>query len=163
MPFLSVETVPRDIAVDIMTVDVMVIFVLFIVRVYLKGKENMKPENVAARQEQEAARQAKKRAAALERSRQARLRAQSKIIVEVKLLGAGMTVQKSGGLGGFVVGSMIAGPVGGAIGASAKHNHHQKQRFAVKYSDGHIEIEEVTRNSARFATLMKYVKWEEVQ
>lgn len=163
MPFLSVETVPRDIAVDIMTVDVMVIFVLFIVRVYLKGKEEMKPENVAARQEQEAARQAKKRAAALERSRQARLRAQSKIIVEVKLLGAGMTVQKSGGLGGFVVGSMIAGPVGGAIGASSKRNFYQRERFAVKYSDGRVEIEEVVQDSNRYKELMKYVKWEDIQ
>ena len=120
-------------------------------------------ERQAKKEEEAATRQAKKRAAALERSRQARLRAQSKIIVEVKLLGAGMTVQKSGGLGGFVVGSMIAGPVGGAIGATSKRNFYQRERFAVKYSDGHVEIEEVVQDSNRYKELMKYVKWEDIQ
>ena len=137
----------------------------------LNAKRNT-PENIAARQvkkeEEAAARQeiARKQAAQRvekQKERYDRLYAQGKIIVEVKLLGAGMTVQKGGGLGGFIVGDLVAGPLGAMVGASAKHNHHQKQRFAVKYSDGHIEIEEVTRNSARFATLMKYVKWEEVQ
>ena len=126
-----------------------------------EARQVKKEEEAAARQEiarKQAAQRVEK-----QKERYDRLYAQGKIIVEVKLLGAGMTVQKSGGLGGFVVGSMIAGPVGGAIGASAKRNFYQRERFAVKYSDGHVEIEEVVQDSNRYKELMKYVKWEDIQ
>ena len=83
-------------------------------------------------------------------------------IAEVKYLGAGRQTQSGGGLGGAIVGGMVAGPLGAVVGATAKKNDDQKQRFAVKYGDGRIEIKEVHPNSWEYKELMKHVKWEDL-
>ena len=83
-------------------------------------------------------------------------------IVEVKYLGSGATTQKRGGLGGAVVGGMVAGPLGAVVGASIPKNAEGLQRFAVKYGNGRIEIKEVHPNSWEYKELMKYVKWDEI-
>ena len=82
-------------------------------------------------------------------------------IVEVKLLGAGSTDYRS--VGGALLGGMVAGPIGAAIGGTQGGSGKQKQRFAVKYSDGSVEIKEVRVNSAEYKNLMKYVNWDDIK
>lgn len=82
-------------------------------------------------------------------------------IVEVKLLGAGSTDYRS--FGGAVLGGMIAGPIGAAIGGTQGGSGKQKQRFAVKYSDGSVEIKEVRVNSSEYKELMKHVSWDDIK
>ena len=89
--------------------------------------------------------------------------AEARRIVEVKLLGGGTTNYKRNGLGGAVVGAMVAGPVGALIGGTASSGKgKQKQKFAVKYGDGSVSIVECDRRSRRYKELMGYVKWEEL-
>ena len=59
-------------------------------------------------------------------------------IVEVKLLPGGSTVFRMGIVG------------------------QQLQKFAIKYSDGHVEIKEVHPDTLEYKKLMKYVKWEDI-
>ncbi len=84
-----------------------------------------------------------------------------KKIVDVKLLGGGSADYRS--VGGAVVGGMVAGPLGAVIGGTQGGKGKQKQRFAVKYSDGSVEIKEVRINSREYKELMKYVDWEDVR
>lgn len=83
-------------------------------------------------------------------------------IVEVKYLGAGGMTQKRGGLGGAMLGGFFAGPLGAVVGAAIPKNGEEKQRFAVKYGDGRVEIKELHPNSWEYKELMKYVKWEDL-
>lgn len=82
-------------------------------------------------------------------------------IVEVKLLGAGSTDYRS--VGGAVVGGMVAGPIGAVIGGAHGGKGKQRQRFAVRYDDGSVEIKEVRVNSAEYKELMRYVSWEDIR
>ena len=82
-------------------------------------------------------------------------------IVEVKLLGAGSTDYRS--FGGAVVGGMVAGPIGAVIGGAHGGKGKQRQRFAVKYDDGSVEIKEVRVNSREYNQLMKYVNWDDIK
>lgn len=84
-----------------------------------------------------------------------------KEIVEVKLLGAGSADHRS--VGGALVGGMVAGPLGAVIGGTQGGKGKQKQRFAVKYDDGSVEIKEVRVNSAEYKNLMKYVNWDDIR
>ena len=88
----------------------------------------------------------------------------SREIVEVKLLGGGDMEFKRGGLGGALFGGFIGGVPGAVMGAvmpSGKGT--QKQKFAVKYADGHVEVVEHTPGTETYKKLMQYVKWEEIQ
>lgn len=89
-------------------------------------------------------------------------RNKKRTIVEAKYLGSGATTQKRGGLGGAVLGGMVAGPLGAVVGAAVPKNSDGLQRFAVKYADGHVAIKEVHPNSWEYKELMKYVKWDEL-
>lgn len=84
-----------------------------------------------------------------------------KEIVEVKLLGAGSEDHRS--VGGAIVGGIVAGPVGAVIGGTQGGKGKQKQRFAIKYSDGSVVIKEVRTSSAEFKNLMKYVSWDDLK
>ena len=84
-----------------------------------------------------------------------------KKIVEVKLLGAGSEDHRS--IGGAIVGGIVAGPLGAVVGGTQGGKGKQKQRFAVKYSDGSVVIKEVRTNSAEYKNLMKYVSWEDIR
>jgi len=84
-------------------------------------------------------------------------------IVDVKYLGSGAATQKRGGLGGAVLGGMVAGPLGAVIGASSTKNAESLHRFAVKYGDGRVEIKELHSNSWEYKELMKNVKWEDIK
>ena len=83
-----------------------------------------------------------------------------KKIVEVKLLGAGSTDYRS--FGGAAVGGMVAGPLGAVVGGTHGKGK-QKQRFAIRYNDGSVEIKEVRTNSVEYKNLMKYVSWEDIK
>ena len=82
-------------------------------------------------------------------------------IIEVKLLGAGSTDYRS--VGGAVVGGMVAGPLGAVIGGAHGGGGKQRQRFAVKYSDGSVVIREVRVGSSEYNNLMKYVSWDKIK
>lgn len=82
-------------------------------------------------------------------------------IVEVKLLGAGSSDYRSAG--GALLGGMVAGPLGAVIGGTHGGSGKQKQRFAVKYSDGSVAIKEVRVNSREYNELMKHVDWDEIR
>ena len=82
-------------------------------------------------------------------------------IVEVKLLGAGSTDYRS--FGGAVVGGMVAGPIGAVIGGAHGGGGKQRQRFAVKYSDGSVVIREVRVGSSEYNNLMKHVDWDNIK
>lgn len=115
------------------------------------------PEQKKADQE----RLARRRAELAEHRERERL---ARTIVEVKLLDGGSTQYKRGGLGGAAFGGFIGGAPGAVVGAilpSGKGT--QKQKFAVKYGDGHVEIVERTPGTSEYNELMKYVKWEEIQ
>jgi hypothetical protein len=82
----------------------------------------------------------------------------------VKLLDGGSTTYKRGGLGGAVVGGLIGGLPGAVVGAAMPSaDGTQKQKFAVKYSDGRVVIKELHPNEWEYKELMKYVKWEDIQ
>lgn len=82
-------------------------------------------------------------------------------IVEVKMLGAGSTDYRS--VGGAIVGGMVAGPLGAVVGGAHGGKGKQRQRFAIKYSDGSVEIKDVAINSAEYKNLMKYVDWDDIK
>lgn len=85
-------------------------------------------------------------------------------IVEVKLLAGGSTSYKRNGAGGAVIGGLVGGLPGAVIGASLPSTDGtQKQKFAVKYSDGRVVIKELHPNSWEYKELMKHVKWEDIK
>lgn len=85
-------------------------------------------------------------------------------IIEVKFLGSGFTKQSRGGLGGAALGGLVAGPMGAVVGAAIpKNDRKQKYRFAVKYSDGSVNVREVYYGSAEYKKLIQYVKWDEIR
>lgn len=109
-------------------------------------------------------RQRKREELAAQREAEKDAKRKSHIIMEVKLLDGGSNIRKRAGLGGAVVGGMVAGPVGAVVGASIKKaGKKNRQRFAVRYADGHITTVEAEPGSDTYNKLMKYVKWEEIK
>lgn len=86
-------------------------------------------------------------------------RRRAETIVEVKLLGGGSAKQTRYGLKGAVVGGLLFNVPGAIIGAIIPKGTKQKQRFLVKYEDGHTEIKEAFPGSDECKELMRYVKW----
>jgi hypothetical protein len=81
----------------------------------------------------------------------------------VKLLGGGSVKQKRAGAGGFALGGLLFGLPGAIAGAFIPDGTEQRQRFAVKYGDGRVEVKELHPNSWEYKELMKHVKWEDLK
>lgn len=126
----------------------------FIVSRLFKRAKKVTPEERQRRREELAAqREAEKEA-----------KRKSHTIMEVKLLDGGSNIRKRSGLGGAVVGGLVAGPVGAVVGANVKKaGKKNRQRFAVKFADGHITTVEAEPGSDTYNKLMKYVKWDEIK
>lgn len=126
----------------------------FIVSRLFKRANKITPEERQRRREELAAERAAKKEA----------QRKSHTIMEVKLLDGGSNIRKRAGLGGAVVGGMVAGPVGAVVGASMKKaGKKNRQRFAVRFADGHITTVEAEPGSATYNKLMKFVKWDEIK
>lgn len=121
-------------------------------------------ERRAIAAEKQAEREHKRQVQAAKREALKDAQRKSHTIMEVKLLDGGSNIRKRAGLGGAVVGGMVAGPVGAVVGASMKKaGKKNRQRFAVRYADGHITTVEAEPGSATYNKLMKFVKWEEIK
>ena len=83
-------------------------------------------------------------------------------IVEVKYLGNGRTKQKRGGLGGFLMGGFFGGPIGAVVGGMLPGDSVTMERFAVRYSGGDVEIQEVRPNSTEYKKLVSMLDWDEL-
>ena len=84
-------------------------------------------------------------------------------IVSVKYLGGGTVQEKKYGMKGFLVGGFFGGVPGAVVGSVLPSGkQQQKQKFAVKYSDGSVRIVECFQNSNTYRELIKRVAWEEL-
>ena len=114
------------------------------------------PEKYLAKQ-----RRREERAEAFDRElairREARRKAET--IAEVKLIGGGSAKYTRYGLKGAVFGGLLYNVPGAIVGAMIPKGTKQKQRFWVRYEDGHTEIKEVYTDSGECKKLLKYVKW----
>ena len=117
------------------------------------------PERKKRREEQEkkATKKRQIREEELAAERDARLK--SHIIMEVTLLDGGSNIRKHAGLGGALIGGLSGGFIGAIIGAGMKKpSNKYRQRFAVRYGDGHIETIDAEPGSKNYNKLMKFVK-----
>lgn len=132
--------------------------ILIPVIIYQKCKSPEKKEEEQERFARNRAALAEKRRADEEKEKLA------STIVEVKLLDGGSTNYKRGGLGGAAFGGFIGGVPGAIVGAVLPSGKgKQMQKFAVRYGDGSVKIRECELGSSEYNSLMKYVKWEEIQ
>lgn len=84
-------------------------------------------------------------------------------IVSVKYLGGGTVQEKKYGMKGAVIGGFFGGVPGAVVGSVLPSGkQRQKQKFAVKYSDGSVRIVECFQNSNTYRELIKRVAWEEL-
>ena len=83
-------------------------------------------------------------------------------IVEVKYLGVVTTDIKRGGFMGAMMGDFLFGDVGAVVGGLAPKGSKTLTRFAVKYDNGQVKIEDCYNKSVRYGELMRYVKWEDL-
>lgn len=104
-------------------------------------------------------RQARQEAFERELAARRETRRRAETIVEAKLLDGGSSKQTRYGLKGAVVGGLLFNVPGAIIGAILPKGTKQKQRFWVKYEDGHTEIKEVFPGTDECKELMRYVKW----
>ncbi len=110
------------------------------------------PEKCLAKKQRRADREA-----AFERECEARRKAET--IVEVKLIGGGSSKTTRYGVKGAIFGGLLFNVPGAVVGAILPKGTKQKQRFWVKYEDGHTEIKEVYSDSGECKKLLRYVKW----
>ena len=143
-----------DLTTTVLVISIILVIGLLAVAPILKNSQAQK------RWEEE---NRKRNAAAVKRDQEWKY-AHGKTIVEVKLLEGGSTSYKRSGVGGAVIGGLVGGVPGAVIGAAIPSTDGtQKQKFAVKYSDGSVVIKELHPNSWEYKELMKYVKWEDVK
>lgn len=84
-------------------------------------------------------------------------------IVSVKYLGGGTVQEKKYGMKGVLIGGFFGGVPGAVVGSVLPNGkQRQKQKFAVKYSDGSVRIVECWQNSNTYRELIKRVEWEEL-
>ena len=79
-------------------------------------------------------------------------------IVEVNILDGGSLKHTRYGLTGVVVGGVFFGPLGALVGYFIPKDTKQKQRFLVKYEDGHTEIKEAFPGTDECKNYLKYIK-----
>lgn len=96
---------------------------------------------------------------ARERALRQESRRRAETVVEVRLIGGGSMKQTRYGLKGAVVGGLLFSVPGAIIGAIIPKGTKQKQRFWVKYEDGHTEIKEVFPDSDECKELLKHIKF----
>lgn len=85
-------------------------------------------------------------------------------IAEVKLIGGGTVKNHKYGMKGAAVGGLIGGVPGAVVGAVMPNGKQtQKQKFAVKYQDGHIEIKECAPGTREYNNLIAYLGWENIE
>ena len=84
------------------------------------------------------------------------------VIVEVKYMGPVGTEVKTGGLGGAMVGGFLFGDAGAIVGGMAPKGSRTLTRFAVKYDNGRVKVEDCYSNSMRYDELMSYVRWDDL-
>lgn len=107
--------------------------------------------------------EAERRAKAEEQWQKREAMKYARSIVEVKLLGGGSVKQKRAGVGGFALGGFLFGLPGAIVGSFIPDGTEQRQRFAVRYGDGRVEVKELHPNSWEYKELMKHVKWEDLK
>ena len=75
-------------------------------------------------------------------------------IVEVKYLGAIQTDSKRGGLGGALLGGILYGPLGVPIGGLTPKGTKTLCRFAVRYDNGDMRIQDCYEGSVQYNELL---------
>lgn len=93
-----------------------------------------------------------------------RMQEEHETIIEVKLVGGGEVKNHKYGVKGAVVGGLMGGFTGAVVGSVIPNGKQtQKQRFLVRYQDGHVETKECKPGSREYETLMLFVKWEDIE
>ena len=83
-------------------------------------------------------------------------------IAEVKYIGPLPSKVTSGGFVGAMIGDFLAGDIGMLVGGLAPRGSKTLYRFAVKYSDGKIIMEDCYKDSSRYVALMRFVNWDDL-
>lgn len=83
-------------------------------------------------------------------------------IVEVKYMGPVSTEVKRGGFMGALVGNFLLGDLGLVVGGLAPRGSKTLYRFAVKYDNGKVKIEDCYNNDGRYQELMRFVNWDDL-
>lgn len=92
-----------------------------------------------------------------------RMQEEHETIVEVKLIGGGEVKNHKYGAKGAVVGGLMGGVPGAVVGAVLPNGKQsQKQKFLVRYQDGHVETKECKPGSREYEKLIMYVNWEDL-
>lgn len=134
-----------DIGALLVGICVILFPVFLIVRIIKRVKNSPK---------RQARREAFERELAVRREKRRR----AETILEVTPLGGGSEKYTRYGLKGAVAGGLFFGIPGALIGSVIPKGTKQKQRFLVKYEDGHTEIKEAFTGSDECKKLLKYIK-----
>ena len=83
-------------------------------------------------------------------------------IVAAKYLGEVVVGTKRGGFKGAMVGGILYGDVGAAVGGMAPKGVETRSRFAVQYDTGEVKIQDCIKDSTAYKTYMSYVQWDDL-